>query len=197
MPLRLVIALTAAAVAVAAVGAWLWFGREAPRPAVLRTQPTTALYALVDSRESDTRPMTTAEVFPESTQTLGTLRRDAVEEFADCGDALQGVEAAGCTQALRATYRGDGVAGQFVLLNLPDGRAADRLLTALRSDGFVRQAVPFDPARSRAEARALGHYVAVSWVGAVEGAAGGDLVEPLIALDGLSSVVQSRVLDAT
>ena len=49
----------------------------------------------------------------------------------------------------------------------------------------------------RAEARALGHYVGVSWVGAVEGAAGGDLVEPLIALDGLSSVVQSRVLDAT
>ncbi|MFG1944484.1 hypothetical protein [Nonomuraea sp. NPDC048826] len=197
MPVRLVIALVSAALAVIVAGAWLWFGREAPRPAVLRTQPTSALYALVDTRQADARPLTSAEVFTGATETLGALRRGAVEEFSDCADALWGIEAGGCTQALRATYTGEGLAGQFVILNLPDGRAADALVSALRSDGFVRQAASFDPERSRAEARALGHYVTVSWAGAAPGAAGADLVKPLIDLDGLSAVVQSRVLDAT
>lgn len=197
MPVRLVIALVSAALAVVAAGAWLWLGRDAPRPAALRTQPTSALYALVDTRQADTRPLTAAEVFTGATQALGALRREAVEELDDCADALWGVEADGCTQALRATYRGEGLAGQFVIFNLPDGRAADALVSALRTDGFVRQALPFDPARSRAEVRALGHYVTVSWAGVLEGAAEGDLVQPLIALDGLSAVVQSRVLDAT
>src|SRR5690606_35850076 len=159
-------------------GAWLWFGREQPRPAVLRTQPTSALYAPVGTREADARPLTAGEVF--TGDTAGSLRRERVEEFADCDDVLWGVDAPGCTQALRATYRGEGLAGQFVILNLPDGRAADALVEALRTDGFVRQAVPFDAARSRAEVRALGHYVTVSWVGAVQGGGGADLVQPLI-----------------
>ncbi|MDA0636274.1 hypothetical protein OUY22_22870 [Nonomuraea sp. MCN248] len=197
MPVRLVVALVVTALAVLAAGAWLWSGREAPRPATLRAQPTSALYALVDSRQADPRPLTAAEVFTDATRTLGELRRQAVEEFADCADALWGVEAGGCTQALRATYAGEGAAGQFVILNLPDGRAADALVAALASDGFVRQAVAFDPARSRAEVRALGHYVTVSWAGVAPGAAAADLVRPLIDLDGLSAVVQSRVLDAT
>ncbi|MFD2353357.1 hypothetical protein ACFSTC_34835 [Nonomuraea ferruginea] len=111
MPVRLVIALVSAALAVVAAGAWLWLGRDAPRPAALRTQPTSALYALVDTRQADTRPLTAAEVFTGATQTLGALRREAVEELGDCADALWGVEADGCTQALRATYRGRGWRG--------------------------------------------------------------------------------------
>ncbi|WP_336209184.1 hypothetical protein [Nonomuraea sp. LPB2021202275-12-8] len=195
MPVRLVVALVVAALAVAAVGAWLWPGRDLPRPAALRAEPTSALYALVDSRQADAAPLTTAELFTPATQTLGALTRDAVEEFTDCDDALWGASAPGCTQALRATYTGAAIAGQFVIFNLPDGRTADALVTALRKDGFVRQAVPFDAARSRAEVRALGHFVTVSWAGSVAG--GADLVQPLIALDALGHAVQARVLAAT
>jgi len=192
MPPRLVVSLSVAAVAALGVGVWLWSGRAEPRPAVVRAEPTSALYALVDSRRLDAAPLTAAEVFTSGTQRLGALSRGEVEEFADCDDVLWGVSAPGCVQALRATYTGGSLTGQFVILNLPDGRGADALVAALRRDGFVRQATPFDAARSRAEVRALGHYVTVSWV-----AGGGDLVPPLIALDGLGRVVQDRVLAAT
>lgn len=195
---RVVIALgVAVAVVAAGLGGWLWLGGEHPRPAGLRAENTSALYRLVDSRRADAAPLTTAEVFTAGTVSLGGMTRDAVEEFGDCGEALWGVEAPGCTQALRATYRGEAIAGQFVIFNVPDGRSADALVAELRGEGFVRQAVPFDAARSRAEVRALGHYVTVSWVGALDGAPATDLVEPLIALDGLGGVVRSRVLSAT
>ncbi|MGN9780237.1 hypothetical protein ACTMTF_02330 [Nonomuraea sp. ZG12] len=197
MARRLTVSLVAAALAVAVGGAWLWFGRDLPRPAALRAEPTSALYALVDSRQADAAPVTVAEIFTPGTQTLGDLTREAVEELVDCDDALWGASAPGCTQALRATYRGSSVAGQFVIFNLPDGRTADALVAALRADGFVRQATPFDPARSRAEVRALGHYVTVSWLGATTAARGTDLVRPLIALDALGNAIQARVLAAT
>ncbi|MEV4219515.1 hypothetical protein [Nonomuraea sp. NPDC049725] len=194
MPGRVVIALVVAGVAVLGAGAWLWLGRDAPRPAAFHGTPTSAMYAPVDSRADDAGPLTTGELFRAGA--LGELARGEVEELADCDDALWGAAASGCTQALRATYTGGAVAGQFVIFNLPDGRAADAMVTALRRDGFVRQAVPFDAARSRAEVRALGHYVTVSWVGA-RGTADADLVPPLIALDSLGQAIQSRVLAAT
>ncbi|WP_113698663.1 hypothetical protein [Nonomuraea lactucae] len=197
MPRRLAVPLAAVTgLAVLAAGAWLWFGRERPRPASFRGEPTSALYSVIDSRQADAAPLRLEEVFTSAGQTLGTLRRESAEELADCDDALWGASAAGCTQALRATYTGpSGTAGQFVIFNLPDGRAADALVDALAGDGFVRQAVPFDAAHSRAAARALGHYVTVSWAGA--SGPGADLVTSLIALDGLGRVVQSRVLAAT
>lgn len=197
MSRRLIVSLVAAALAVLAGGAWLWFGRDLPRPAALRAEPTSALYALVDSRQADAAPVTVAEIFTPGTQTIGGMTRTAVEELADCDDALWGTAAPGCTQALRATYRGPAVAGQFVIFNLPDGRAADALVAALREDGFVRQATPFDATRSRAEVRALGHYVTVSWLGALTAERGTDLVQPLIALDALGNAIQARVLAAT
>lgn len=194
---RLAVLLAAVtALAVAAAGAWLWFGSAEPRPASFRGEPTSALYSVIASREADAEPLRLDEVFTSAGETLGTLRRVSAEQLADCGEALWGATVPGCTQALRATYRsGSGVAGQFVIFNLPDQSAADTLVAALAREGFVRQAVPFDPAHSRASARALGHYVTVSWVGA--SGPGADLVMPLIALDGLGRVVQSRVVAAT
>lgn len=197
MSRRLIVCLVAAALAVVVAGAWLWFGRDLPRPAALRAEPTSALYALVDSRQADAAPVTVAEIFTPGTQSLGGMTRDTVEELTDCDDALWGASAPGCTQALRATYRGPSVAGQFVIFNLPDGRAADALVAALRQDGFVRQTAPFDATRSRAEVRALGHYVTVSWLGARTADRGTDLVRPLIALDALGGAIQARVLAAT
>ncbi|NUW39783.1 hypothetical protein [Nonomuraea rhodomycinica] len=198
MPRRLIVALAAVAgLAVAAAGAWFWLGGDEPRPATLRSERTSALYSLIDTRQADSRPLTVDEVFTGGTATLGTLRRVSAEQLDGCDDALWGATATGCTQALRATYEGPaGAAGQFVIFNLADGRAADALVAALGKDGFVRPAVSLDAAHSRATARAMGHYVTVSWA-STPGGRGADLVPTLIELDKLGQVVQARVVAAT
>ncbi|MEV0619923.1 hypothetical protein AB0I81_41860 [Nonomuraea sp. NPDC050404] len=198
MSRRLVIfgALTVAAAV--AVAGWLWLTRELPRPATFHAEPTSAFYAAVDTRQNDASPLTAKEVFTPATQTLGTMRLSATREFTDCDEVLWGATAAGCTQALQATYQGGAMAGQFVIFNLGDGRAADALVAALRKDGFVRQDIPFEATGSRAQARAMGHYVTVSWAGGSSApAAAQDLLTALIALDGLGRVVQNRIVAAT
>ncbi|WP_084956536.1 hypothetical protein [Thermoactinospora rubra] len=194
MSRRLVVALLLAAVAVAAGVAWLAFGRSGPpRPAAFAGEPTSAMYSPIDTRAADPRPLTVAEVFGQAR--VGSLVRGETAEFADCAEVLDGVSAPGCTQALRAVYGGGPVAGQFVVFNMPDGRAADALVAALGRDGFVRQAAPFDAARSRAQVRALGHYVTVSWIGPVSGSP--DLSDPHVHLDGLAAkAIQARVVAA-
>ncbi|MFC7587402.1 hypothetical protein ACFQYP_29625 [Nonomuraea antimicrobica] len=95
------------------------------------------------------------------------------------------------------------MAGQFVIFNLSDGQAADALVAALQKDAFVRQEAAFDPAGSRAQARAMGHYVTVSWAGGTASASASasasaqDLVAALVALDGLGRVVQGRIVAVT
>jgi hypothetical protein len=184
--------------AAVAVAGWLWLGRELPRPAAFHAEPTSAFYSAVDTRQNDASPLTAKEVFTPATRTLGTMRLSATREFTDCDEVLWGATAARCTQALQATYQGGAMAGQFVIFNLGDGRAADALVAALRKDGFVRQDIAFETAGSRAQARAMGHYVTVSWAGgSTAPATAQDLVTALIALDGLGRVVQNRIVAAT
>lgn len=190
-----VVAGVAVGVLAVAVAGWLWLRPEEPRPAAFRGEPTSAFYAAVDSRQADAAPLTAQEVFTAETQTLGALRRVSTQEHDDCDEVLWGASASGCTQVLSAAYEGDGLAGQFAIFNLPDGRAADALVAALGKDGFVRQDAAFDAAHSRAQARAMGHYVTVSWAGGTVSADG--LVTALVALDGLGRVVQNRILAAT
>ncbi|GAA2384899.1 hypothetical protein GCM10010404_47030 [Nonomuraea africana] len=203
MPRRVLFPLLAALVAVAAVAVFVFTREEGPRAAVFAGEPTSAQYAVIDTSALDPRPLTEAEVFGPSTVELAaggvTMTRDTVAVLADCAEAVWGVEAAGCTQALRASYSSADrtVAGQFLIFNLTDGRAADALVSELGAHGFVRQAGAFDASRSRAQARALGHFVTVSWVGPV-GQGTADLAYPQIALDGLGrSVVSARVIAAT
>ncbi|MEV4171471.1 hypothetical protein [Nonomuraea sp. NPDC049709] len=184
-----------AGVAVVAVAGWLWLRGEDPRPAAFHAEPTSAFYAAIQTRQNDAAPLTLQEVFTPAARSLGSLTLEATREFTECDEVLWGATAAGCTQALQATYRGGSMVGQFVIFNLGDGRAADALVAALRKDGFVRQEVAFDPAGSRAQARAMGHYVTVSWVGGPAPAQ--DLVTALVALDGLGRVVQGRIVAAT
>ncbi|MFI6484392.1 hypothetical protein ACIBH1_41180 [Nonomuraea sp. NPDC050663] len=188
-----IIATLVVAVAAAGAGAFWLAGRDsAVRPAWFRGEASSALYSPIDTRQADGSPLTVAELFPVAT--VGGLARGATTEFADCAEVLDGVEAAGCTQALRAVYAGGPVAGQFVVFNLADSAAADALVAALGKQGFVRQAIAFEAARSRAQARALGHYVTVSWVGPVSGAA--DVSEAHVALDGVSKALLPRVVAA-
>ncbi|MFI7704814.1 hypothetical protein [Nonomuraea sp. NPDC049480] len=195
MSRRVVISVVVANVVVIAVAGWLWLRRDDPRPAAFHGESTSAFYSTIDTRQNDAAPLTLREVFTPATQTLGTMRLDGTREFTDCDEVLWGASATGCTQALQATYRGDTMAGQFVIFNLSDGRAADALVAALGKDGFIRQGIMFDAAGSRAQARAMGHYVTVSWAGG--SAPAQQLVAALVALDGLGRVVQGRIVAAT
>ncbi|MFF5242842.1 hypothetical protein ACFY3V_01100 [Streptosporangium sp. NPDC000095] len=212
---------------VAGVGAFLWLGDEpAPRAAVLRAEPGTAHYAPIATRDLDPQPLTVAEMFPAPSVSAGTtkLALKATETLADCAEAVWGSAQdalGGCTQVLRARYETEdgAVSGQFLIFNLADSAAADRLVAALKGDGgdgFVRPAPDtpdgFDGSRSWAQVRGLGHYVTVSWVAPVaggstaragtgesgEGGEGGegrvDLTYPQVAMDGLGLVIQRRLV---
>ncbi|MET9069973.1 hypothetical protein [Streptosporangium sandarakinum] len=204
----------AAAVAVpvvaAGAAAFLWLrGGDLPRPATLRSETTSAIYAPIATRAADPAPLTVGEVFPAGSVAAGgaTLARQGTETLTDCAAAVWGgaeEAVAGCGQALRARYASaDGrVFGQFVIFNLADAAAADRLVRAFSGPrdgggGFVRLAPEapdgFGAARSWAQVRALGHYVTVSWVGPVGGGGRVDLTYPQVALDSLSLAVQRRL----
>ncbi|MEU9835843.1 hypothetical protein AB0D67_30280 [Streptosporangium sp. NPDC048047] len=196
-------------VVAAGAAAFLWLrGGDLPRPATLRSETTSAIYAPIATRAADPDPLTAGEVFPAGSVAAGgtALARQGSETLTDCaaavwGDAEEAV--AGCGQALRARYAtADGrVFGQFVIFNLADAPAADRLVRAFAGPrdggGFVRLAPGAPPgfgaARSWAQVRALGHYVTVSWVGPVGAAGGVDLTYPQVALDSLSLAVQRRL----
>lgn len=193
---------------VAAGVVWLTAG-DPPRPEVFRGEPTTDFYAPIGTREQDPEPLAARVLFAADRLTSGQVElvRRGTEELADCADAVWGaaVDAvAGCTQALRAHYATpDGsVAAQSVVFNLPDGAAADRLVAALGpGGGFVRQApdLPegFDGARGWAQARALGHYVAVSWVAPVGGTGRIDLTAHQIALNAVTRALHDRIVEMT
>ncbi|MBB2912921.1 hypothetical protein FHS43_004216 [Streptosporangium becharense] len=197
------------AVLVVAAGAaaflWLGDGTADVRPAVFRAESSTAHYAPIATRALDPEPLTAAEMFPGASVTAGevTLERKDTESLDDCAEAVWGAAAdalAGCTQVLRARYAtADGkVTGQFLIFNLADSAAADRLVAAFKGDGFVRPApgTPegFDAPRSWAQARALGHYVTVSWVGPAVSGTKADLTYPQVAVDGVGLVIQRRLL---
>ncbi|MEV0419734.1 hypothetical protein [Streptosporangium canum] len=202
------IAVAAVLLAVAAGAAFLWLGggeEDAPRPAFFRGEPTTAHYAPIATRAADPDPLTAAEMFPTGSVSAGqsTLASKGTETLTDCVPAVWGsaeAAVAGCTQVLRAHYATpDGrVSGQFLIFNLADAAAADGLVAALENGGFVRPApgtpAGFDGSRSWAQARALGHYVTVSWVAPVGGAGRVDLTYPQVAMDSLSLVIQRRLV---
>ncbi|WP_433255821.1 hypothetical protein ACQPYK_15540 [Streptosporangium sp. CA-135522] len=201
------IAVVAVLLTVAAGAAFLWLrgGEDPTRPATFRGEPTTAHYAAIATRAADPDPLSAAEMFPTGSVTAGgtTLASQGNETLTDCASAVWGsAEAAvsGCTQVLRAHYATpDGrVSGQFLIFNLADSAAADKLVAALANGGFVRPApgtpAGFDGSRGWAQARALGHYVSVSWVAPVGGAGRADLTYPQVAVDGLSLVIQRRLL---
>ncbi|RBQ20388.1 hypothetical protein DP939_11410 [Spongiactinospora rosea] len=208
----IVIAVSAVCLLAVVAGLLAWFlVDDPPRAAVVRGDRTSAVYAPIAARTQDPAPLTVAEVFAAGQVRSGkvVLNRGETGSPGECAEAVWGDTVtgavAGCTQALRAGYRTpDGrVAGQFVIFNLADAAAADRLVDALagRTGGFARLApgVPddFDAARSRAHARALGHFVAVSWAAPLIGGPEVDLTRHLVALDTLGQAATARVVRAT
>jgi len=145
---------------------------------------------------------------PAGVTATGPVRvRGAGSLSGDCAAAVWGSAAdalAGCTQVLRAVYASEdgAISGQFLVFNMPDAKAADALVEALdpaAERGFVRvapeQPASFDAPRSWAQARALGHFVTLTWVGPV-GDERPDLTGAQLALDGLGRALHQRVIDA-
>ncbi|GAA5052519.1 hypothetical protein HNP84_001490 [Thermocatellispora tengchongensis] len=206
---RLIVAAVVCAL-VAGGGAYLLLGRgDPPRAAVFTAETSTAIFGPIAGRALDPEPLTVQEVFAAAELTSGdtTLSRKGTETLPACQDAVWGDAAtaavAACTQALRAVYAtADGmIAAQSVIFNLPDSAAADRLVRALGpGGGFVHLAegvTGFDAARSRAQARALGHYVALNWVAPASERATPDLTQAQIALDSITRAMHDRVVAAT
>jgi hypothetical protein len=209
---RAAVVVAVVVVLAAGAGAWLWLsGEELAAPRTYRGERSTAIYAPIATRERDPRPLAQEEVLGPATATVAaggtSMVRRSASLTGDCASVVSGAAAetlAGCTQVLRAVYAsGDGdVSGQFLLFNMADATAADALVAALdpaAGRGFARlapdQPASFDTARSWAQARALGHFVTLSWVGPV-GDERPDLTGAQLALDGLGRALQQRVVDA-
>ncbi|GII90376.1 hypothetical protein [Sinosporangium siamense] len=189
------------------VAFWLLSGGE-DRPGVYRGEFTTAIYAPISTRAADGKPLSLIEVFGEDTRRLAVaggrspLRQGTSAVVDDCGDAVwgEGVEEVldGCSQMLKAAYTSeDGkTAGEFFIFNMASAEGADLLVKAMHDRAFVRRETGFDASRSSAQARSMGHYVTVSWVGPVGGTGRVDLAAEQVALDRLGQVVQARVVNA-
>ncbi|MFC4532894.1 hypothetical protein [Sphaerisporangium dianthi] len=215
MPSRMLITVAVAG-ALAGVGALVFFvtrPETGPAPGKVRAERTSALYAPIASRRDDPRPLSEAEVFGPAATTSSSgaiMRRRQVTVSSDCSQALWGsgptAAAAGCAQVVRASFASadGGVSGQYAVFDMPDGGSADRLVDALGAragEGFLRlapgQPASFDAGHSRAEVRALGHFVVVNWVGPVGDEGRADLTLPQVALEALGGFVQRRVLAAS
>lgn len=209
---RVAVAAAVLVLAAGGAGAWLWLGGGAEATAgTYRMERSTAIYAPIATRQADPRPLTQEEVLGADTARLtanGTvLVRRAASLSEDCAAVVWGSAAdalTGCTQVLRAVYASEdgAISGQFLVFNMPDAKAADALVEALdpaAERGFVRvapeQPASFDATRSWAQARALGHFVTLTWVGPV-GDERPDLTGAQLALDGLGRALHQRVIDA-
>ncbi|WP_285579868.1 hypothetical protein [Herbidospora sp. NBRC 101105] len=158
------------------------------RPGTVRAEISSAIYAPIEQQRVDAAPLTEQEVFPAAA--LGVMKKESVSLTADCGAAVA-ADVDGCTQVVRGLFRGPELVGQVAVFNLGDVAQADALVHRFREELFL---TPLASERAgTAMVRAMGHFVAVSWVSA-EGDAKPDLAEPLAALDQASRFVQARIL---
>ncbi|WP_084956538.1 hypothetical protein [Thermoactinospora rubra] len=219
--------LAAAATGVALIAS---LGGARPEPATLSAQAAPSQdwpsdfqgwtspkeFAPIAERGKDSRPLTAGELFGAKTLTVDkkvTLKLAGKAVEADCAAALWGrhlveeVAKAGCTQVARGLYVSASrrYVAQYTLLNLRDVRAADGLVTALKTlyrDGWVRPLPAGEAAMpqrgyTQASAYAMGHYVGLVWVARADGAEPGpkdDFVSLALALRTLEKPLYRRVV---
>ncbi|WP_459799153.1 hypothetical protein [Herbidospora sp. RD11066] len=158
------------------------------RPGTVRAEVSSAIYAPIARQQVDAAPLTEQEVFPAAT--LGAMKKESVTVSADCAAAV-GTGVDGCTQVVRALFRGPELVGQVAVFNLADVAASDAFVNRFKEELFLTPLASENG--GTAMVRAMGHFVSVSWVSA-DGDARPDLAEPLAALDLASRFVQARIL---
>ncbi len=146
----------------------------APQPS-----PTLGVYGHIGSRASDPQPLSVAQLYPASF-TIGSnaVARTVSRESRHCAAAVVGsglqaaINAAGCTQVVRATYVGTSVKmmGTIGVFNLKTGPAAKKAATSAGPANFVAQLRAHKGVSSKIgkgtgieEAAAKGHYLILIW----------------------------------
>ncbi|WP_283133533.1 hypothetical protein [Rhizohabitans arisaemae] len=165
---------------------WTEGGVRAPEG--YQAWPPSKIFKPIGDRRSDPKAMSVGEVFAEQTLRYEgqALKLAAKHAGKDCAAAVHGqrlvdeVAAAGCTQVLRGHYVSENkrYVAQFTLLNVRDAAAAEGLVTSLKTgykSGWVVPLGTKGPAfpkggYTEASGYAMGHYVALSWVGRADGA---------------------------
>jgi hypothetical protein len=153
-------------------------------PAAYSDSPSTRVFAGIDRRAADAKPLTVGEVFPRAARTLPDKDARARLTLADarldgdCAAAIWGLELgeelrrAGCTQVVRGAYvdKKAGYTAMVAIFNLGGAAQANRVVDALGNNsvsGFILplpQGDRFDQGFSLARGRAMGHYGVVGWV---------------------------------
>ncbi|MEV7007620.1 hypothetical protein [Streptosporangium sp. NPDC051022] len=185
-----------------------------PRPDAYRGWVSPKLFAPIARIDADPTPLTAKDVFGEKTLKEGgvTLKLSGTKLDTDCSAVIWSQELAdrlaeaGCTQALRGTYRSaDGrYVAQYTLLNLRDTESADGLVQSLNATyrgGWVQvpSGTPLFPTGGHTEAsgHAMGHYAGLVWIGRADGAEPGprdDFVSLSLAVRRAEKAVFRRVV---
>ncbi|HEU5159643.1 MAG TPA: hypothetical protein VFU43_21800 [Streptosporangiaceae bacterium] len=158
-------------------------------PAAYSDAPSTQVFAGIDRRSADAKPLTVGEVFPKAARTLPdkdararlTLADARID--ADCAAAIWGLELgemlrrAGCTQVVRGAYvdKKAGYAAMVAIINLAGAADANRIVDAVGDNSVPGFILPlprgdrFNEGFSLARGRAMGHYGVIGWVRRLDG----------------------------
>jgi hypothetical protein len=180
-----------------------------PLPAAYSRASSTAVFAPINKRSSDRRPLTAAEVFRKKTISVtaagASLKLSASKLDTRCGAAVwgrplaEGLRRWRCTQVARGMYADKRFAAMVTIFNLANVHGADELVDTVdpgSGNGFPRPLNGgFGQAFSTARGLAMGHYALITWVQRADGT--GDeqdtrLLSVLIRL-GVSPAVLTRV----
>ena len=158
-------------------------------PAAYSDSPSTRVFAGIDRRSADAKPLTVGEVFPRAVRILPDKDARARLTLTDtrldgqCAAAIWGLELgeqlrrAGCTQAVRGAYvdKKAGYAAMVAIFNLADAELAGQVVDALGHNSVPGFILPlargdrFDQGFSLARGRAMGHYGVIGWVRRLDG----------------------------
>jgi hypothetical protein len=180
-----------------------------PLPSAYSQASSTDVFAPINMRSADRKPLTAAAVFHPKTISVpaakATLKLSASKLDGSCGAAVWGRQLAEglvrwrCTQVARGMYADKRFAAMVTIFNLASVKGADELVDTVdprSGNGFPRPlSGGFGQAFSTARGLAMGHYALISWVQRVDGT--GDeqdtrLLSLLIKL-GVSPAVLTRV----
>jgi hypothetical protein len=152
-------------------------------PTSYSSSPSSGVFASINERSSEEKPLTAGELFAEKTITDATSKakltlRDTQVD-GDCAKAMWGssvgkvLRQGDCTQAARAVYTDPkkGYAVTIGVFDLADSADAGRAVEAFGNGGFIKplSGVKLSEGFSVARGLAMGHFALVTWVQRIDG----------------------------
>jgi hypothetical protein len=154
-----------------------------PLPSAYSQASSTDVFAPINKRSADRRPLTASEVFHKKmisvTAAGASLKLSASKLDTHCGAAVWGTRlAAGlrtwrCTQVARGMYVDKRFAAMVTIFNLANVQGADQLVDTVdprSANGFPRPlGSGFGQSFSTARGLAMGHFALITWVQRADG----------------------------